>query len=137
MKCYRRAYDLYERFVEAAEAAGRNGLERGFFGLHLNVQAQVAGLAPLAPLTGLEALPKRARGELKRRSEDLGRRFEGFAREGIDDGSLRSFDVRPVATGGAGTFAWIPKWLPDDDPRPPRSIADEIVALFARGLRRR
>jgi AcrR family transcriptional regulator len=135
VRCYERAYDLYERFADAAEAAGADGLDRSMFGLHLNVQAHVADLSPLAPLTGVEALPKRARDRLRRRTVAIEQRFERFGREGIADGSMRPYDVPVLAVAGAGAFGWIPKWLPENDPRPPRAVADEIVALFVRGLR--
>ena len=105
-------------------------------GLHLNVQAQAAENAPLSPLTGLEALPPRALASVRQRAGRISARFERFNREGIADGSVREFDAATLAVAGAGAFGWIPKWRDADGPAP-RVIADEIVALFARGLRRR
>lgn len=136
VRCYERAYRLYQQFAEAA-ARGENGRERALLGLHLNVQAQASGLAPLPPLTGIEALPAAARKRLRKQSGELERRFEGFAREGVADGSLRPYDLTSVAVVGAGAFGWIPKWLPDNDPRGAQAIADEIVELFSRGLETR
>jgi len=137
VECHRRQLRLSTRIVDAAGKAGRNGLERAFFGLHLLVQAFAGELAPLSPLTGVEALPAKARGPIRRRGQELAQRYEQFNREGFADGSFRSFDSRTLATLGAGVFSWIPKWRKDGDPRPPRFIADEIAALFVRGLRRR
>jgi AcrR family transcriptional regulator len=137
IECHRRQLQLSSRIVEAAAAAGRNGLERGFCGLHLLVQAFAGELSPLAPLTGLEALPARARAAIRRRGQELAARYEQFNRDGMADGSFRPFDARTLATVGAGVFSWIPKWRQDGDPRTPRVIADEIAALFVRGLRRR
>lgn len=136
-QCHRRSMDLYEKIVDAAGRAGRNGLERGMLGLHLNVQAQAGELAPLSALTGLEALPERARAPLQRRGLALQKRYSEFNEQGFADGSLRRFDVRTISSTGAGVFGWIPKWRRDDDPRPPHAIADEIVALYVRGLKRR
>lgn len=136
LRCAQRAFDLYERFAEASANQGRNGLERGLTGLHLNVQAQASAQAPLSPLTGLEALPPRALRALRERAKSLERRFERFSREGIRDGSYRPFDVRTLSAAGAGAFGWIPKWRGEDGP-PPRLIADEMVALFAHGIRRK
>jgi len=137
LRCYERAFDLNERFADAAATAGRSGLERSMFGLHLNVQAHVADLSPLAPLTGVAALPAKDRRRLNQRARRLSERFIAFGREGIADGSMRRYDVEPLAIAGAGAFSWIPKWLPADDARSPREIADEMTALFAKGLRSR
>jgi AcrR family transcriptional regulator len=137
VRCAQRAFDLYERFADAAEATGRNGLERSFIGLHLNVQAQASELAPLSPLTGLEAMPARALRSIQQRAKAIERRFEGFNREGIADRSLRRFEVRTLASASAGAFGWIPKWHSVNDGLTPRFIADEIVALFAHGMRRK
>lgn len=135
VRCAQRAFDFYERFAEAAGAAGGNGLERAMFGLHLNVQAQASAQAPLSPLTGLEALPAAALRSLRKRAAAVEQRFEKFNRAGIADGSLRDFDVRTLSLAGAGCFGWIPKWRDPDSGPAPRAIADEMVALFALGLR--
>lgn len=136
-ECHRRSMELSEKIVEAAERHGRNGLERAMLGLHLLVQAFAGELAPLSPLTGLEALPLKLRAPLQRRGLALQNRYEQMNRKGLDDGSLRPFEMRTVSATGAGVFGWIPKWRRDDDARSPRALADEIVALFVRGLRRR
>jgi len=137
VRCVERAFDLYERFADAAEAGGRNGMERTFIGLHLNVQAQASTLAPLLPLAGLESLPPRVRSRIRARAAQLEARFERFGRAGMADGSLRRYDLRTLANAGAGAFSWIPKWRMDAEPLSPRVIADEVVALFAQGLKRR
>ena len=132
--CHRRSMDLFEALAEAARRHGRNGLERAFAGLHLNVQAQAGALHPVSPLTGLEALPARVRKPIQQRGLALQQHYEKTNLDGIRDGSLRPFEVQTVTTTGAGVFGWIPKWRRPDDPRTPRQLADEIVALFARGL---
>ncbi|HKY91498.1 MAG TPA: TetR family transcriptional regulator, partial [Nevskiaceae bacterium] len=137
VRCAQRAFDLYDRFADAAETHGRTGLERATIGLHLNVQAQADVLSPLSPLTGLESLPPRMLAQIRKRSAAVEARFEAFGRQGIADGSLRSYDVRTLALAGAGAFGWIPKWSGGAGGPSPRAIADEICALFLRGLRRR
>jgi len=136
-ECHKRAQRLFVGIADAAEKLGRTGKERGLIGLHLLTQAYASDLSPLAPLTGLEALPAKARGPIMKRAQDLQQRYERFSREGVADKSYRPFEVRTLSTTGAGVFAWIPRWRRDDDPRPARAIADEMVALFARGLRSR
>ena len=137
VECHRRQLDLAARIVETAGQAGRNGLERALCGMHLLVQAYASDVAPLSPLTGVEALPARARAQIRKRGQELALRYEQFNRGGIADGSFRPFEVRTLAVLGAGVFSWIPKWRADDDARSPRAIADETTALFVRGLRRR
>ena len=135
LRCVQRAYDLYERFADAATHTDGSGLERSLIGLHLNCQAQAAEDAPLSPLTGLEALPARALAGIQERSARIAKRFEQFNRAGIADASVRSFDMRTLSIAGAGAFGWIPKWRDAQSGPAPRAIADEIVSLFAHGLR--
>ena len=137
VECHHRQLRLSADIAEAAGRAGRSGMQRGMFGLHLLVQAFASELAPLAPLTGVETLPAKARAQIRRRGQALARRYQQFISEGLADGSYRPFEARTLATVGAGVFSWIPRWRTDDDPRPPRVIADEVVAIFVRGLRRR
>ena len=137
VECHRRQLDLSERIVEAAGAAGKNGLERALFGLHLLTQAFASDVAPLSPLTGVEALPAKARAAIRKRGQALAGRYTQYNRDGIKDGTYRKFDVRTLAITGAGAFSWIPKWRTDGDPRTPRQVADEMTALFLRGIRRR
>jgi AcrR family transcriptional regulator len=137
VRCVQRAYDLFERFAATAETTGRNGLERTLSGLHLNCQAQASDLAPLSPLTGLEMLPPSVLANIRNRSAHISQRFEKLNYDGIADGSLRQFDVGTLAIAGAGAFGWIPKWRDPQSGPPPKAIADEIVALFSQGIRRR
>jgi AcrR family transcriptional regulator len=137
VECHRRQLVLSARIAEAAGKAGSNGLERAFIGLHLLVQAFAGELSPLSPLTGVEALPPKASAAIRRRGQELAARYAQYNQEGFADGSFRPFDSRTLATVGAGVFSWIPKWRTDGDSRSPRFIADEISALFVRGLRRR
>jgi AcrR family transcriptional regulator len=137
VRCYRRAFTLYERFVEAAEAHPGSALERGLIGLYLNVQAQTSGLSPLVQLAGVAALPAPARREITHRASKLQQWYSANGRAGIADGSNRNIDFNTAAQFGAGSFEWLPKWLKPGDPRRESAIAEEIMAVFARGLARR
>jgi AcrR family transcriptional regulator len=136
-RCYERAFDLYERFAATAKAEGRSGLEQAMLGTHLNVQAQACGLSPLMPQPGFEALPEDRRVPLVARATRLNLHFNRLLREGVAEGSCRDCDTRIVAQLPAGTFGWLPKWLPPDDPRTPQRLADEISDLVYRGLKAR
>jgi hypothetical protein len=63
--------------------------------------------------------------------------FAHLLRQGMADGSCRPCDATMVALIGAGGFAWLPKWLPPDDPRGPKRLADEISDIYFHGLKAR
>ncbi|MCC7267292.1 MAG: TetR family transcriptional regulator [Caulobacteraceae bacterium] len=134
IRCYQRAFSLYDAFALAARRHGADGHARAMIGAHLNVQAQVSALSPLMPQPGLDALPEPHRSELTVRARGLRTRFAGFIRQAIADGSGRDCDVLVLSQIGAGAFGWLPKWVAPDDPRPPARFGDEIVALFTFGL---
>jgi len=136
-RCYERAFDLYERFAQAAKAHGGDGLERALIGTHVNVQAQAGPLTPMMPQAGLEALPDPRRKALVARARRLNRLFSRLLRQGVADGSCRPCDTPMVSLIAAGAFAWLPKWLPPDDPRGPKRLADEITDIYLRGLKAR
>ena len=137
VRCYRRAFTLYERFADASERLGRTGLERAMIGTYLNVQAHASELSPLIQMVGASTLPQRAKREITQRARALQRRFSAFGREGLRDGSFREIDFDAVAQLGAGAFEWLPKWFRADDPRRHSLLAQEITTLFIRGLRAR
>jgi AcrR family transcriptional regulator len=137
LRCYERSADLDEKMTDLAERSGSTGLERGMIGLHLNVQAQVAGPSPLVPLIGFESIAAGPRKALQSRLAQLHRRFTDMGREGIADGSNRTCDVDAIALAGAGMFGWIPKWLPADSATRRWEIADQMVDLSRLGLRPR
>jgi AcrR family transcriptional regulator len=137
VRCYRRAFALYERFADASEAYGKTALDRSLTGVYLNAQAQASGLAPLIQMAGASALPPAVRREITRRARALQRRFESFGRQGLGDGSFRAIDFDAMAQLGAGAFEWLPKWFDLSDPRAKSVLARELTTLFIRGLRER
>jgi AcrR family transcriptional regulator len=137
LRCYERSADLDEKMADLAERSGTTGLERGMIGLHLNVQAQVAGPSPLVPLIGLESIAPGPRKALQSRLALLHFRFTQMGHQGIADGSNRRCDVDAIALAGAGMFGWIPKWLPASAAARRWEIADQMVDLSRLGLRPR
>lgn len=137
LRCYERSAALDEKITDLAEGRGSTGLERGMIGLHLNVQAQVAGPSPLVPLIGFESIAPGPRKALQIRLARLHSRFTAMGREGIVDGSNRQCDVDAIALAGAGMFGWIPKWLAASAAERRWEIADQMVDLSRLGLRPR
>jgi AcrR family transcriptional regulator len=137
LRCYERSAALDEKMTDLAERSGSNGHERGMIGLHLNVQAQVAGPSPLVPLIGFESIAPGPRKALQKRLAQLHWRFTEMGRQGIADGSNRRCDVDAIALAGAGIFGWIPKWLPASAAERRWEIADQMVDLSRLGLRPR
>jgi AcrR family transcriptional regulator len=135
VRCYRRAFDLYEAFADAALGAARGGLDRGLIGVWLNVQAHTSGLSPLIEMAGADALPAGAGREITRRARGLHQRFLAWAKQAVEEGETRpGMDLEALAQLGAGTFQWLPKWLDPADPRGERAIANELTRLFIAGL---
>lgn len=137
LRCYERAFDLFEGFVASAQTFGTDGLSRSLIGVHLNCQAQIGPLSPMMPQAGMEALPTQTRLALTRRARALRVRFASWFRQGQADGSCHPCDVVIRAQVGAGAFGWLPKWITPEDAARPRQLADEITRFFALGLKAR
>jgi AcrR family transcriptional regulator len=135
LACYERAYDIYNRQSDLAAAAGRSGLERLLYSVRFAVQA--TELAPLVVFTGAEHLPAKGRRRVVNRLKELIDRGEAFYRQGIADGSLRTLPVLPTVLALGGSVQRASQWHTWGDLHLKDTTADEIVTLFAQGLRRR
>lgn len=137
-QCYRRAFALGDRVIDAIEAYQGSGFERAVAGFRLLVEMNArAEFSPLVPLAGIDALEPQARREivaLARRSEEI---FPAYVAAGIAEGTIRPIDVTGAAVALAGAFGWIPKWFGGEDEAMVEHIADEFAALYAFGLRAR
>jgi len=134
IRCYERAFDIYERIGAAGREHGRSGLERGLLITHLFTQAILGPVSPLMAQPGLDDLPEDRRQAFRKRAVGMNNLSARFLREGLADGSCRPCDPRNVTHVFAGAFGWLPKWVRADDPRTPRHFADEICNLLASGL---
>lgn len=132
--CYERAFDIYDRIMDVAET-GETGLECSLLGLELNVEAQLIDLHPLSLTTGFEIFSPAVRRDFAARTNTLAARSVELARRGVKDGTLRAFDLEPVALASAGTFSHLSKWLPPGDNRASAEIAAEVSRFFLKGLR--
>lgn len=134
VRCYRRAFELYDAFMDTAVSRGRDGLEKAMICLHLNVQAQAGPLSPLMLQPGRLALPEADREAFTRASQRLRIISNRSLRQGVADGSVRPCDTAFAGEVAAGVFLWLPKWLPQDYPLTPMQVADETAGLLAFGL---
>lgn len=137
VRCYRRAFDLYDVFMDTAVATGKTGFERALICLHLNVQAQAGPLSPLMLQPGRTALPAEEVARFTQSSRKLRMTSTRSLRQGVADGSCRPCDCTFAGEVAAGIFLWLPKWLPEAYPLSPIKIADEVTNLFALGLEAR
>lgn len=135
-RCYRRAFELYDLFMATATGAGRTGFEKAIITTHLNLQAQAGPVSPLMPQPGRMALHESDRDAFTRASNRLRIASTRNIRRGIADGSCRPCDATLVSEMAAGTFLWLPKWLPENYPLSPTQIADQTCDVLAFGLQR-
>jgi AcrR family transcriptional regulator len=133
-RCYERAFDFYDQFIEVSKREGGRGLDRALINGHLNIQAHVSSLSPLMPQPGFGSVPEARRTSLMKRGRRENEVVADLLREGVADGSAVACDAAMVTHICAGAFGWIPKWLPADDTRTRFEIADEICTMLANGL---
>jgi AcrR family transcriptional regulator len=133
-RCLDRSYDLYGAFIDYAIEHGRNGLEKAAIVSHLNTQAQVGTLQPVAGWMGFDVLSPNERRKARQKMRALLKRSDALAEEGLEDGSRRNHDYKAVTIARAGAYLWIPKWISEIEHPTPHRVADEVVALFNCGL---
>ena len=136
-RCFRRAFNLSDRILQAVELAGGTALQRTMAGTALLVEANLSdAVCPLAPLAGVEALPAEARQEIKDRVRRLEHGYPDIAAEGVADGTVRDLDLTGVAVAMAGVFGWLHKWF-SPELVAPETVVAEHLSLMAGGLRAR
>lgn len=137
-RCFRRAFNLSDRILQAVELGGGTALERAMAGTALLIDANLDdAVCPLAPLAGIEALPDAAREEIKARVRRLEHGYPDVAAEGQRQGSIRrDVDLTGAAIAMAGAFGWLHKWF-DRALVAPDIVRREQLALMAGGLRAR
>jgi AcrR family transcriptional regulator len=133
-RCYRRAFELYDLFMATSTETGSTGFDKAIITTHLNIQAQAGPVSPLMPQPGRMALPEAERETFVKAANRLRLASTRNIRRGIADGSCRPCDAALVSEMAAGTFLWLPKWLPEDYSLSPMQIADETCAFLAFGL---
>ena len=134
VRCYRRAFEIYDKIMETANATGRSGFERALLALHLNIQAQASPLSPLMLQPGNLALPQEDLDRFTKATQRLRLASVRNLKEGVADGSCRAGDFGAMADAAAGIFLWLPKWLPEDYALTSIEIANEISGVIALGI---
>ena len=134
VRCYRRAFQLYDLFMDTAVSRGRTGFEKAMMVLHFNVQAQAGPLSPLMLQPGRLSLPAAEMDRFSAASKRLRMASTRSLRRGVADGSCRPMDCAVAGEVAAGIFLWLPKWLPENYPLSPMRLADEITRLIGLGL---
>jgi AcrR family transcriptional regulator len=133
-RCYDRAFDIYEMIMDVGIAARSNQLDRAVVVTHLNAQAQLANVAPLALQPGLNKLSGSKRAEFSNRSQRLSAIGAREFAKGVVDGSCRAFDAEVAPEVFAGYFTGLRRWAPAADPV---SMADFVIDIAVLGLRRK
>lgn len=134
VECYKRAFELYDNFVEAARSCGNTGFEQALITNHLNCQAQLSSAPPLTLQTGLDALPESVRSQFIARSQKIWLEVQELFASGVDDGSCRTGDVRSMTEAAAGTFAWLARGGLDNSGRSGWELADAVCDIVGYGI---
>lgn len=101
---------------------------------HLRVAADHADELSLIQIELRSLNPERQR-EIIHRRNAYENRWRGTIEAGIDDGSLRPFDVRLAGIGILSACNWFTQWYRPDGPMSVDQIADAFGELFLGGLR--
>lgn len=134
VRCYERAFELQEKFIEYSNTHGKNGLEAAWINAHLNIQAKAGSVSPLMPQPGFGSLPQADQARFRRIAGDQNNRIAKFLKSGMQEGLIRKCEGALVSHICAGAFGWIPKWLESGDPRSPMDIATEICDVVYLGI---
>ncbi|MEO6294761.1 MAG: TetR/AcrR family transcriptional regulator [Candidatus Limnocylindria bacterium] len=131
-----RALDLLEARVLPLLDTDAPPLERLTAAIreHLRVAADHADELSLIQIELRSLNPERQR-EIIHRRNAYENRWRGTIEAGIDDGSLRPFDVRLAGIGILSACNWFTQWYRPDGPMSVDQIADAFGELFLGGLR--
>ena len=132
-RCYDRAFDIYEMIMDTGIAARTNQLDRIIVVTHLNAQAQLSALAPLALQPGLNKLSGAKRTEFSDRSQRLSVIGAREFAKGVADGSCRTIDAEIAPEVFAGYFTGVRRWAPPNVD--PIAMADFLIDIAVSGLR--
>lgn len=134
-QCYERSFELYDRFIDAANSINGSALDIVQTNTHLNIQAQTGNISPLMPQPGFGSLYKATRERLTAKAKQQNQALARILDSAIADGVARECRSELVTHICAGAIGWIPKWLTDKSAYGPFEIADKISSLLRFGLK--
>jgi AcrR family transcriptional regulator len=131
-----RALDLLERRVLPVLETDASPTDRLTVAIreHLRVAADHADELSLIQIE-LRALSPEQQREIIARRDAYEARWRAAIQVGIDEGSLRPFDVRLAGIGILSACNWFTQWYRPDGPLGVDEIADAFARLFLGGLR--
>lgn len=131
-----RALDLLERRVLPVLETDASPTDRLTDAIreHLRVAADHADELSLIQIE-LRALSPEQQREIIARRDAYEARWRAAIQAGIDEGSLRPFDVRLAGIGVLSACNWFTQWYRPDGPLGVDEIADAFARLFLGGLR--
>ena len=134
-ECYRRSFRFYADIARRVIAYEGPRLDAFVASTHAFATANLReDIAPLAPLSGVEALPDNVTEEINTTSAWLMDTFLELYEQGRHEGSIRSLNARAILAIHPGSFEWLPKWY-DALSNEERALAPrELATLEQLGL---
>lgn len=134
-RAYDRAFDIYDHIMQLGASLPRSTLERAIVVTHLNAQAQLCPLPPLALQPGFVRLTDEKQRELTLRARRLDQVSVGILGAGVADGSCRALNMTFAPQIKTGQFLGLARHALTHCP--PSVMADFLTNGLAFGLRRR
>ncbi|MWB77696.1 TetR family transcriptional regulator [Pseudooceanicola sp. 216_PA32_1] len=85
-------------------------------------------------MANIRALPPEHQAELLERRRHLDRYSRMLLEKAIEEGSVRSVDVRLTSNFFLGAVNWILRWHTEDDAMKPSDVANHFLDLFMNGI---
>ncbi len=132
--CFNIAMDSSFASIERADKQGANGLEKVRIALRGYLEDLIGTLGhPVVLLEENALLPEQARAVIRRRDE-AERRYRGFIKEGVEDGSIIPCDPKLAVFALMGAINWVPKWYRDDGDWSAAEVAESLVDMILRSI---
>jgi AcrR family transcriptional regulator len=133
-----RAFDLLDARVVPVIESDASPPERLRLAIreHLRVAADHADELSLIQIE-LRSLSPQRRAEMIARRDAYEARWRAAIAAGVDDGSLRPFNVRLAGIGILSVSNWFTQWFRPDGPLDVDNVAEQFCDLFLDGLRPR
>ena len=131
--CYLRAGDVGREAMDRAVAEGRNGLDTVRLYIRNHIDAMTGEHGPVAIMSEIPSLKPEHREQILDISRQHSARFEAILQHGIEDGSIRSCDVRMTGNAIMGALNWVPKWFRGDTDVA-RQAVREFPQILSAGL---